>query len=77
SCGGSRMTITNNQSPGATSQVTAKITSQASKPMTLEEYLAYDNGTYTAQSFVENERLVSPSLSELALSAQQVLTAGM
>lgn len=45
--------------------------------MTLEEYLAYDNGTYTAQSFVENERLVSPSLSELALSAQQVLTAGM
>ncbi|MEM9215248.1 MAG: Uma2 family endonuclease [Cyanobacteria bacterium P01_F01_bin.150] len=39
------MTITNNQSPGATSQVTAKITSQASKPMTLEEYLSYDDGT--------------------------------
>ncbi|MEM9486588.1 MAG: Uma2 family endonuclease [Cyanobacteria bacterium P01_F01_bin.116] len=35
------------------------------------------DGTYTEQTFVGNESLASTSLPELALSAQQVLTAGL
>lgn len=39
--------------------------------------LSLADGTYTEQIFVGDKRLVSPSLPELNISAQQVLTAGL